>query len=507
MTRMETLRHDELAVHRVGIDTYREPVVFMRADSVVCRSEGFRALSRVRVSLGERNLIATLNVVHGELVGPREIGLSEAAWHALSATEGVTVKVSHPEMSESFASVRSKIYGSPFTQSQLDAVVRDISSGRYSTIETASFVTACAGASMSLQETIALTRAMVAAGTRLHWPQPVVMDKHCVGGLPGNRTTPIVVAIAAACGLTIPKTSSRAITSPAGTADTMEVMAPVDLTVEQMRRVVESEGGCIIWGGAMALSPADDILIQVERPLDFDSDGQLAASIISKKVAAGSTHVVIDVPVGATAKVRSFAAARALAARLTEVGKALDLSVDVTQTDGSVPIGRGIGPALEARDVLAVLRKEKQAPHDLRERALHLAGRLLELGGRAARGEGVRAAEGALDSGAALRKFNAICAAQGGFREPGVAAHRREVTTAKAGTIVAIDNRRLARLAKLAGAPAAACAGIELLVRVGQAIRIGEPLYAIHAESSGELDYALGYAQRHPLIVQIGEAA
>ena len=152
---------------------------------------------------------------------------------------------------------------------------------------------------------LALTRAMVEAGDRLKWPAGTVVDKHCVGGLPGNRTTPIVVSIVAALGIMMPKTSSRAITSPAGTADTMETMAPVDLDIAAIRRVVEREGGCIVWGGAINLSPADDILIRVERALDIDSEGQMIASVLSKKIAAGSTHVVIDMPVGPTAKVRT----------------------------------------------------------------------------------------------------------------------------------------------------------------------------------------------------------
>jgi thymidine phosphorylase len=505
MTRIEAPRSDELTVRRIGIDTYREPVVFMRADCAVCRAEGFRALSRVRLSHGERSVTATLNVVHGNLIRDSEIGLSEAAWLALGSHEKDVVRISHPEMVESFSAVRNKIYGGPFTQDALNDIMRDISAGHYSAIELASFVTACAGDHMSLDETIALTRAMVDTGTRLAWQQRPILDKHCVGGLPGNRTTPIVVAIAAACGLTIPKTSSRAITSPAGTADTMEVLAPVGLTLEHMRRVVESEGGCIVWGGSIALSPADDILIQVERPLNFDSDGQLAASIISKKLAAGSTHLVIDLPVGATAKVRSPTAARALSARLTAVGSALGLQVRVVETDGSQPVGRGIGPVLEALDIVAVLRNQPDAPEDLRERSLMLSGHILEFGGTAARGDGVQRARETLDSGAAWNKFEAICNAQGGLREPKTALHRHDVLAQNDGVTTAIDNRRLGHLAKFAGAPASPAAGVELRTRIGQRMERGQPLYVIHAQSSGELEYALGYAAAHPNIFSIGE--
>jgi len=494
-----------LHARRLGVDTYREPVVFLRADCPVCRAEGFRAQSRVQLSLDGRQVIATLNVVHGELLGECEAGLSEAAWTALGATPRAALQVSHPEPVESFSAVRSKIYGGRYTDEGLHQIVRDISAGRYSSIQLAAFITACAGEVMSLAETLSLTRAMVAAGTRLAWPQSPVMDKHCVGGLPGNRTTPIVVAIIAACGLTIPKTSSRAITSPAGTADTMETLAPVDLTLEHMRRVVEREGGCIVWGGAMALSPADDILIQVERPLDFDSEGQLAASVLSKKLAAGATHLLVDLPMGPSAKLRSAVAAAKLSQRLIDVGQALGLHMLVVPTDGRQPVGRGIGPALEARDVLAVLQNQAQAPGDLRERALLLAGQLLELGGRARSGAGLALARQLLLSGEAWRKFQAICEAQGGLRTPPVAPFRREVCATRSGQIAAIDNRRLGRLAKLAGAPLAPAAGLELGARLEQRIECGAPLYTLHAQSPGELDYALAYAGANPDIIDIGD--
>ena len=497
------MEHNQLRARRLGIDTYREPVAFMRSDCPVCRAEGFRSMSRVRVGLGERNVIATLDVVEGGLLEADQIGLSEAAWNALGPKDGDRLNITHPEPAESMSAVRNKIYGGSFSLADLRCIVHDISAGHFSSIEVAAFVTACAGDHMSLDETVSLTRAMTEAGTRLAWHQNPVVDKHCVGGLPGNRTTPILVAIAAACGLTIPKTSSRAITSPAGTADTMEVLAPVDLTLEHMRRVVEREGGCVVWGGSMALSPADDILIQVERPLNFDSTGQLTASILSKKLAAGSTHLLIDVPVGPTAKVRDAASAQKLGQRLIEVAQQVGLELRVVCSDGTQPVGRGIVPTLEALDVLGVLQRHDTAPQDLRERALLLAGEVLELGGRAARGQGRALAQSTLDSGAAWTKFQAICEAQGGMREPRPAAHRQPVSAATAGRVGRIDNRRLARVAKLAGAPLSTAAGVELQVHSGQHVSAGQPLYFIHAATPGELAYAAGYAASRSGIVTV----
>jgi thymidine phosphorylase len=378
---------------------------------------------------------------------------------------------------------------------------------RYADIHLASFVTACASARLDRGEMVALTRAMIATGERLTWSDDPIVDKHSVGGLPGNRTTLIVVPIVVAAGLTMPKTSSRAITSPAGTADTMEAIAPVALDLASMRRVVEREGGCIAWGGKLGLSPADDLLIQVERPLELDAEGQLVASVVSKKVAAGSTDVVIDVPVGETAKVRSVEAAASLSANLVAVADAFGLHAQVVITDGSQPVGRGLGPALEARDVLAVLRGEAGAPRDLRERALVLAAYVLELAPSVGRGGGRALAEAILDDGRAWRKFQAICAAQGGMREPPRAAHTRSLTSPRPGRVLGIDNRRLARAAKLAGAPGDPAAGLELHVRLGETVAVGEPLFTLHAESAGELEYALAFVRAHPDIVQVAAPA
>jgi thymidine phosphorylase len=271
-----------------------------------------------------------------------------------------------------------------------------------------------------------------------------------------------------------------------------------------MRRVVEREGGCIVWGGAMRLSPADDILIRVERPLELDSEGQMVASIMSKKAAAGSTHVVIDMPVGATAKVRDMASARSVSTLMARTGEAMGLSVRIVLADGAQPVGRRIGPALEARDVLAVLQGVPDAPGDLRERSLRLAGEIFEMAGRAPAAGGAALARAILDDGRAWKKFQAICAAQGGMREPPRAKYVEPVIAARGGTVTTIDNRRLARVAKLAGAPLSPAAGLELHAPVGAVVGRGQPLFTVHAEATGELAYALDYVAARPPIVHVG---
>jgi thymidine phosphorylase len=281
----------------------------------------------------------------------------------------------------------------------------------------------------------------------------------------------------------------------------METMAPVELDLATMRRVVESEGGCIAWGAAMGFSPTDDILIRVERVLDLDGEGQLVASILSKKVAAGATHLVLDIPVGPTAKVRSYESAQLLAQSLLDIGRSFGLQTKVVISDGSQPIGRGIGPALEARDVLAVLRGEPMAPADLKEHALGISAALLELSGAAEEGHGLAMAADCLSSGRAWKKFQRICEAQGGMRTPPIASHRRIIDARHGGLVNCIDSRRLSRVAKLAGAPDAKAAGVELHVRLGTPVSKGQPAYTIFAENPGELDYAMSYVEANPDIV------
>lgn len=505
MSRAAHQSADVVRLKRLGIDTYQEPVIFLSRESPVCRAEGWTAQSRIAVSRDGTTIIATLNTVTEALLAPDEGGLSEIAWARLGAHDGDLVHLSHAPPVESLATVRAKAYGQSVDAASIASIVRDIVAGSYSDIDLAAFVTAFAGANATLDEAVALSRAMVDTGERLYWGHAPIVDKHCVGGLPGNRTSIIVVPIVAACGLTIPKTSSRAITSPAGTADAMETLAPVDLDLAAMRRVVEREGACIAWGGRVRLAPADDIIISVERPLDFYSHTQVVASVLSKKLAAGSTHVVIDIPVGPTAKVRSAQDAANMEQLIAAVSSALGLATRVVRSDGSHPVGRGIGPALEARDALAVLQRAAHAPADLRERALVLAGTLLELGGAAPAGCGNDRARAALDSGAALDKFEAICAAQGGMRTPPVAAFTETVRATHRGRIGAVDNHRLARLAKLAGAPRAHAAGLELHANVGELVEPDQPLVTLHAESPGELDYAARYLRANLDIIVLAE--
>jgi thymidine phosphorylase len=239
------------------------------------------------------------------------------------------------------------------------------------------------------------------------------------------------------------------------------------------------------------LAPVDDVLISVERPLSMDSPGQMVASILSKKSAAGATHLLVDIPVGPTAKIRSQATAMKLRKLFEYVGDNLGLQLEVVITDGRQPIGRGVGPVLEARDVVQVLENDPLAPQELREKALHLAGRIIEFDPDVRGGRGYAIARDILDSGRALEKFQAIVEAQGKRKRPiPLGQLSFEVKADKAGQVASIDNFQIARIASLAGAPIDKGAGVDLHKKMGDPVEAGETLYTIYAEFQSDLNFA-----------------
>ncbi len=494
-----------LKLKNVAVDTAPENTAFLSRNCVAYRAEEFTALKKIEVVSDHKTILATLIIADDDgIVRADELGLASPAFRRLGLAEGAEVSIAQAAPRKSLDAVRAKIDGAEMTPSQIEAVIGDIAAFRYSPMEIAAFLISSASF-MTTREVLSLTRAMANAGRSLRWDWPIVVDKHCIGGVPGNRTSMIVTPIVAAHGLYMPKTSSRAITSPAGTADTMEVLARVDLTAEEMRAVVEREKACLVWGGHVNLSPADDVLISVERPLRIDTREQMVASILSKKVAAGSTHLLIDIPVGPSAKVRSRSEAIGLRKLFEFVGDEMGLSLDVILTDGSQPVGRGVGPVLEARDVMAVLRNSPRAPGDLRARALLLAGKVLEFDPDLRGGAGRARAQALLDSGAALAAMERIVEAQGAApQQYALGAITADVQAARSGVVSAMDCHRLGRVARLAGAPMDKGAGIDLFKKIGEPVVKGEPLYRVHSCFQSDFEFAMELVEENAGVV-IGE--
>ena len=485
-----------LKLKKVAVDTAPENTVFLSRACSVYRAEEFTALKKIKVTCGQRSILATLVIADDPLIAAHdELGASEPAFRRLGQQDGAMLEIAHAAPPASLEAVRAKIGGAEMTALEIEAIIKDIAAFRYSPMEIAAFLISSASF-MTTDEVLALTRAMTNAGATLKWDFPIVVDKHCIGGIPGNRTSMIVAPIAAAHGLHMPKTSSRAITSPAGTADTMEVLARVDLRTDEMRAVVEKENACLVWGGHVNLSPADDVLISVERPLHIDTKEQMVASILSKKLAAGSTHLLIDIPVGPSAKVRNQSEAVRLRKLFEFVGDRIGVELDVVLTDGRQPVGRGVGPVLEARDVMSVLRNEPSAPGDLRARSLLLAGKILEFDPEMRGGAGRVRAQELLDSGAALNAMERIITAQGKAPKANCLGELTlEIKATKSGAVSAMDCYRLGRIARLAGAPMDKGAGLDLFKKIGDDVKKGEPLYRIHSCFQSDFDFAAQMAE------------
>ncbi len=460
-----------------------------------------KPMDRVRVWHDHKSVIAIIDISE-KFVKKGSAGCFEEVYKSLGLKQGDKIRIEPVPKPESVRLIKNKMDGHVLTSQEIDMIIRDVMEEKLSDIELTAFMTSVYIRGLTDNETVSLTKSIVNSGTTLKLKKDIILDKHCIGGVPGNRTTMLIVPIIAAYGMTIPKTSSRAITSPAGTADVMEVLAPVSLKEDEIEKVVNKANGCIVWGGAVNLAAADDKLIRVRTPLSLDPHGVLLASILAKKKAVGATHVLIDIPIGRGAKVPDEESARELARDFMSIGSQLDMSIHCIITPGYDPVGAAVGPALEAREILRILSGERVS-QDLRDKAVIMSGRLLKMSGKLSQEEGEKIAEKMISSGKALKKLREIIELQGG--NPNVSPEDIEVgekkVTVKAhrsGRIHYINTRSITAIARAAGAPKTKGAGVYLYIEKGDKLKKGQPMFTIYAESEQKLDVALDVMQKMP---------
>jgi len=471
---------------------------------VEARERGLNAGDRVRVRTKGAATTAILDTTL-EMVKPGEIGIFTEALKDLNAP--TTVDILPAPKPASLCYIKNFMDKQKLSEDQIRSIVQDIVDNNLSDIELAAYITASYIHDMDSQEVEWLTKAMIETGERIHFDTHPVMDKHSIGGVPGNKVSLLIVPIVAAAGLLIPKTSSRAITGAGGTADLMEILAPVEFSAAEIKELTEKVGGVIVWGGATNIAPADDKLIKAEYALSIDPYSQMLASIMAKKGAVGADAVVMDMPVGPGTKLTTPDAGRTLAKDLIDLGERLGIRVECAMTFGGSPVGRTIGPALEVKEALTVL-ENKGGPNSLKEKSLSLAGILLEMGGVAGRGDGYSAAEDILTSGKALEKLKQIIEIQGG--DPAVKSEDivtgencEDILAPAGGYVVAFFNKRLVELARIAGAPADKKAGVTIHKKMGERVKKGEPLISICSSSDWELESAVKDAKRQmPIVVE-----
>ncbi|OGK18016.1 hypothetical protein A3G67_04455 [Candidatus Roizmanbacteria bacterium RIFCSPLOWO2_12_FULL_40_12] len=406
---------------------------------------------------------------------------------------------------EAVKTIQKKLLGKKLNYREVYHLMDEIAHERLSDVLTTYFVAASFKEGFTADELYYLTKAMVETGTTIQFPG-IVADKHSTGGVAGTRTTMILVPIIAAAGFLIPKTSSRAITSSAGTADVMEVLANVTFTPDQIKKIVEKVGGCIVWGGKLGIAPADDVIIDVEEELSFESFDKVIVSIMAKKVAVSTNHMVLDIPIGPTMKIRRREDAEKIERKFKTLGKKFDMEIVVDINEVRQPAGYGVGPVLEARDVLSVLEQRKSRSLMLEEKTIRLAGKLLDICFEDAKikKNGKDEAKKLLENGSALRKFREILKAQGGndqisIEKLKIRAHKHEVKASHRGTITKLNNYNLNTLAKVLGAPNDIQAGIYLERKIDDRVEKNEPVLIFYSSDKHRLNEALDTMTSFPI--------
>lgn len=457
---------------------------------------GVLTLDRLELTNPANNKkVITVVDITKEFVSAGNLGIFERTKEKLSISKGeeVIVKVLSRPLSVSL--IKKKMCGEKLSKEEIKQIVEDIGENKLSDIEASAFMTAVFINGYSLDETVAMAESLVENGQKILFDVFPIVDKHSIGGING-RATMIVVPIVASAGLYIPKTSSRSITSAAGTADSMEVLANVSLGMEQIKKIMKKTCGVICWGGALDLAPVDDMIIRIERPLGLDPPGQIIASVMAKKASVGAKAVVIDIPVGPGMKINTREKGADLARNFIAVGKKMGLQVEAVLTDGKQPSGKAFGPVLEARYVMQIL--EGKFFDALAQKSCELAGVLFELSGKAKKGKGTELAKKILESGQALNKMQEIIKAQGAIalssEEIELSDLKKEVKVSQAGEVSFIDVKKLIIISRIAGCPGDKKAGVLLHVEPGDKVKTGNVLFEIFAENRRKLDLAYKFA-------------
>jgi len=462
------------------------------------RELGMHSRDRIKLFIDGKSVVAVLNTTK-TVINAGEIGICADLVKAYKVKRNDRVSVMPVEKPHSIEYIKKKMDGLQLNENELGAIVNDVVTNNLSEAEITAFISAVYINGLSMEETAHLARKTAESGEMLELKEKPVFDKHSIGGVPGNKITLLVVPIVAAAGLTIPKTSSRAITSACGTADIMEVLAPVTFNAREIENMVNKTNGVIVWGGGANLAPADDIFIQVEYPLAIDPHHLALSSVMAKKYAVGAEFVVIDLPMGPETKIKDMKEAKKYARDFIELGEKLGIEVECAVTYGDKPIGRAVGPALEAQEALSAL--EKSEVSSLVEKATELAGILLEAGGVAKKGRGKKKALRILESGAALKKMKEIIEVQGGnpnitSKDIKIGKYSKKVFSHDEGYVTDISNHAVVQIARRAGSPKDQGAGILFHIKKGEKVEKGALLFEIYSNSKYKLDQSVKLTKR-----------
>ena len=476
-----------LKLKYLPVKSFGENLAYIHKNCSLYKVDDINKVTKLEIHKGSKTIFAFLQIVEDDVLALDEIGLNEDAFKALNMSEGTEVYVSMAAPSLSAQSLRRKIAGEILTSSEYMDIIKDIASGRYSKMDIAAFLVACTS-SMSATELVSFTEALVAQKV-LHWDEKsMVVDQHCLGGVPANKTDLVILAIVSAYGLPMAKTCIRSLTSCAGVADTMGVLANVDYNTSKFQKLVRANNGAIVNYDVLEETKVNHLLHDVRSQLGINQNELVIASILAMMISSGVSHLVLDVPVGENARVHSTNEAIRIRKQVEYIGDMLGLSIDVVITDGSEPIGNGIGAVLEARDVMKILRNKEDAPIDLKEKSLFLAGRVLEFDPQLRGGQGYAVAKEILENGRALEAFQRIVNAQGVHEVPALGQYVREVVAPYDGIVSAVNNTIINKIGVYAGATQCLGSGVDLHKKIGDKVKAGDVLYTIYSCNAADFD-------------------
>ncbi|MHA1746958.1 MAG: AMP phosphorylase [Promethearchaeota archaeon] len=493
---------------KLGISTGATHIIVVDDDDAF--SMGAKPGDRVKLyrlvnnSLIEPGVNAIMDIATGEeMIGRNMVGLyDEVAARLDLHPEDSAIEIHLSTKPRSFQAIKSKVKGKELTTLEIQDIINDCAAGNLLDIEKAAFIVGLEVRGATDEEVVALTNAMAYSGEVLDFG-PETYDKHSTGGVPGNKVTLIIVPIIAAAGLFIPKTSTRAITSPSGTADSFEVLAQVAFPKEKVLEILKKEKCGILWGGALDSAPADNALIRIEKPLEMDPHPLMIASIICKKMSMGVKQLVLDIPTGKGTKFPTVEDGRKFAIRFKEISKRVGINTVCVLTAAAQPIGHAVGPALEAQEAMHLLIDPSRGPSSLRNKSCELAGVLLEMAGKAPVGKGKDLALEILESGDAYKAMKRMIKAQNG--DPDIDPEKIKVGPFVAemkalgnGFITNVENSSVNRIAKIAGCPAVKTAGIVIERKIGQKVKKGDVIFRIYSNNEKRLKEAVEFYNAHP---------
>lgn len=476
-----------LVLKHIPVRSFNENIAYINKDCTIYKVDNIKSLTRIEIHGGTKPVFAFLQIVDNKLVRPDELGLNTEAFVQTGLPEGSKITLTLTPPAPSLNAVKRKIDGNVLSAKDYAAIVNDISEYRYSNMDIASFLVAM-NSFITPNEILDLTEAL-RGDKSIDWgSEEIVADYQCMDDIPGNKVDLIITAIVAAYGLPMPKIISSSSLSGSGVLDTMKTLANVSIDTRSLKKQVLERRGAIVDADKIEICEADRIISRVEQQNGLSTLERSVSSLLANKMAAGITHLLIDIPVGPRTRVKSSADAMHLRKIIEYVSDMLGLNVDVTITDGSEPIGAGIGAALEARDVVKVLKNKEDAPDDLREKALFMAGRILEFDPKLRGGQGYLVAKELLKSGKAFDVFEMILKTQG-KTEPVQLGHlTRDVVAEKDGVVARINTASISRAAILAGAGQYAGAGVDIFRKSGESVTAGDILYRIY--SCNQNDFA-----------------